>query len=113
VLSEPVIVGPTAGYLFSYPVAAFLVGFLAEREWDRRFWRAVAAMMLGEVAIYAIGLPWLALYVGTARALPLGLLPFIPGDTFKLLLAAAVLPSGWRFLTAIGRVRPGIHSTDR
>ena len=112
VLGEPVIAGPTAGYLFSYPLAAFLVGFLAERGWDRRFWRALAAMMVGEITIYAIGLPWLALFVGPAQALPLGLLPFIPGDIVKLLLAAAVLPSGWRFLTAIGWVRPGTHPTD-
>lgn len=101
----PVIVGPTAGYLFSYPIAAYLVGALAERGWDRRFGTAVAAMLLGEVAIYAIGLAWLARFVGAAQAVPLGLFPFIPGDMLKLFIAAAVLPSAWRLLALRGAER--------
>ena len=98
--------GPTAGYLFSYPLAAFVVGFLAERGWDRGFWRAAAAMVVGELAIYAVGLPWLALSVGVASTLPLGFFPFVPGDTLKLLLAAVVLPSAWRTLSAMCRIGP-------
>ncbi|HET9321354.1 MAG TPA: biotin transporter BioY [Bryobacteraceae bacterium] len=97
----PTIVGPSAGYLFSYPIAAFVVGFLAERGWARRFGSAVLTMFAGEAVIYAVGLPWLALYVGARHAVPLGLLPFIPGDIAKLLLAAALLPSGWLFVSAI------------
>lgn len=100
----PVIIGPSAGYLYSYPIAAFVIGLLAERGWDRAFWRSALAMLAGEAVIYAVGLPWLALYVGTRQALPLGLLPFIPGDAAKLLIAAAVLPSGWRYLSAMGRM---------
>jgi biotin transport system substrate-specific component len=100
VLGVPVILGPTAGYLISYPIAAFAVGWLAERGWDRSFWRSVLAMLAGEILIYCVGLPWLAHFVGPRQTLPLGLLPFIPGDTIKLLLAAAVLPSGWKLLGA-------------
>jgi len=95
----PVILGPSAGYLFAYPLAAFAVGWLAERGWDRRFGRAVAAMVVGEVAMYAVGLLWLVRFVGAAHVLPLGFLPFVPGDTVKLLLAAAVLPAAWRLVT--------------
>jgi biotin transport system substrate-specific component len=102
----PVIVGPSAGYLFSYPIAAFAVGFLAERGWIRGFRRTVAAMLVGEVAIYLMGLPWLAAYVGIGQTVPLGLLPFIPGDALKILLAAAVLPSGSRILGAIDPAAP-------
>lgn len=112
-LGLPVIVGPTAGYLLSYPLAAFVVGFLAERGWDRSFWRAAAAMAIGEVAIYAVGLPWLALFVGAAGALPQGFFPFIPGDTLKILLAAAVLPSAWHTLAAIGYRDRGYRSPGR
>lgn len=97
----PVIVGPSAGYLFSYPFAAVAVGLLAERGWDRRFRGAAAAMLVGEAVIYLGGLPWLALYVGAERAVPLGLLPFVPGDAVKLLLAASALPSAWRLLPGI------------
>ncbi len=100
-LGVPVIIGPSAGYLFSFPVAAFVVGILAERGWDRRFWRAVATMLVGQAIIYLFGLPWLGAYVGMERAVPLGLLPFVPGDILKILLASTLLPSAWRLLGVI------------
>lgn len=90
--------GPTGGYLLSYVLAAFVVGWLAERGWDRRLGTCVLAMLAGEIAIYLVGLPWLAAFVGADRVLPLGLLPFVPGDAFKLLLASASLPIAWRLL---------------
>jgi biotin transport system substrate-specific component len=98
VAGVPVIIGPSAGYLYSYPIAAFVVGNFAERGWTRSFKKSLLAMLAGEAAIYAIGLPWLAVYVGARNAVLLGLLPFIPGDAIKMLLAAAVLPSGWRLI---------------
>jgi len=97
-LGVPVIIGPSAGYLFSFPVAAFAVGFLAQRRWDRRFWRAVTMMLVGQAVIYLVGLLWLSTYVGVERAVPLGLLPFVPGDVLKVLLASALLPSAWHLL---------------
>lgn len=88
--------GPaTFGYLIGFVLAAFVVGWLAERGWDRSFWRSVLAMVAGNVVLYIPGLLWLATFVGADKAIPLGLLPFIPGDTIKLLLAAAALPSAW------------------
>jgi len=93
-----VITGASGGYLVSYPFASALTGWLAERHWDRRFSSAVGAMLTGNVLIYLFGLPWLALVLGTGleRTLELGLYPFVPGDTFKLYLAAALLPAAWR-----------------
>ena len=94
----PTIIGPTAGYLWSYPCVGVVVGMLAERGWDRHIGRSIVAMIFGEVVIYAGGLAWLAHYVGVATALQVGLVPFLAGDTIKLLLAAATLPVGWRVL---------------
>lgn len=94
-------VGPTGGYLVGFLVAAFVVGWLAERGWDRRFGKAVVAMLVGEALIYGFGVPWLAAFVGLDKSVSLGLLPFIPGDAIKLLLAAATLPAAWRFLGTI------------
>lgn len=91
---------PTMGYVFGFVLAAFIVGWLAERGWDRSFKTAVAAMAVGEVAIYLLGLPWLALFIGWSAAITAGLLPFIAGDVVKLLLAAATLPLGWRLIGA-------------
>jgi biotin transport system substrate-specific component len=95
-----VITGASGGYLVSYPLASALTGRLAERRWDRRFSSAVGAMLTGNVLIYLIGLPWLAVVLGTGleKTLELGLYPFVPGDTFKLYLAAALLPAAWRMV---------------
>lgn len=89
-----VLMGPRGGYLLGMIVAAYLVGWLVERGWDRHVLRAGAAMLAGNAAIYLIGLPWLALFVGgqMSAALNLGLYPFLVGDGIKLLLAAAGLP---------------------
>lgn len=94
----PWLIGPTAGYLWSYPLVAFVVGALAERGWDRRPLAAVAAMLIGNALIYVVGLPWLASFVGGANVLEAGLLPFIPGDLLKVGLAALLLPSAWALI---------------
>ena len=79
-------------------------GWLAERRWDRRFSSAVGAMLTGNVVIYLFGLPWLAhvLHTNLEQTLQDGLYPFVPGDTFKLYLAAAALPGAWKL---VGRLR--------
>ena len=99
-----VITGASGGYLLSYPFASALTGFLAERRWDRTFSSAVGAMLTGNVLIYLVGLPWLAVVLNTSleKTLELGLYPFVPGDTFKLYLAAAALPGAWKL---VGRLK--------
>ncbi len=92
------LLGPTGGYLFGFVAAAYAVGLLAERDWDSRYSTAFLAMLAGNVIIYLFGLPWLAVFVGWERTLALGLLPFIPGDIAKLLVATALLPWGRRLL---------------
>ena len=91
----PVIVGPTAGFLIGFVLAAFLVGWLAERGWDRSIRRTAAAMVAGNVALYIPGLLVLGVFVGADKVLALGLLPFIPGDIMKIVLATAGLPGAW------------------
>lgn len=95
----------TGGYLLSYPLAAFVVGLLAERGWDRRFLTAAAAMALGSVVILLCGWAWLARFVSPAAAFNAGVAPFLIGDLIKIALAAAVLPSGWAILRKTSRKR--------
>ena len=90
--------GPTSGYLLAYPVAAFLVGLLAERGWDRRWVTAAAAMALGSTVILLGGWAWLARFAGPSAAWSAGVEPFLVGDIIKIALAAAVLPTGWALL---------------
>jgi biotin transport system substrate-specific component len=93
-----VIAGPTAGYLYGFVVAAFVVGWLAERGFDRNLLTAAVAMLVGTVAMYAVALPWLSFYVPGDKLLSVGLIPFIPGNLVKLVLAAALLPTAWKLL---------------
>lgn len=99
------ILGPSGGYLVGFVPAAFVTGFLAERGWDRRFLSTWAAMALGSVALFACGLPRLAQFVGWNNVLATGLLPFLPGDLAKQVLAAVVLPSAWSLARRAGWVR--------
>lgn len=91
-------VGPTAGYLLGFIAAAYAVGWLSERGWDRRPWTAAASMIIGNVIIYAIGIIWLSRFVGWGAVLATGVVPFLPGDALKIALATILLPSGWRIL---------------
>ncbi len=92
------IVGPTGGYLIGFALAAALIGSAAERGWDRHLVTALAAMLLGEIAIYVCGLAWLARFPLSVPLLDAGLIPFIPGDLFKMALAAVALPGAWRLV---------------
>ncbi len=92
------LLGPTGGYLVGFIFAAFLVGWLTERGWDKKIKTAISAMFIGNVIIYIFGLFWLTNFVPFKGALTVGLYPFIPGDILKILLAGLALPLGWKFI---------------
>lgn len=92
------LVGPTGGYLIGFVVAAFVVGWLAERGWDRKVWTAIPAMLVGNIVIYVFGLLRLAQFVPQDTLLETGLYPFIIGDAIKIVSAALALPAGWLLL---------------
>lgn len=96
------LLGPTGGYLIGFVPAAYIVGFLARKGWDRRISTTIIAMIFGNVIIYAFGLFRLSGLVGLHSALASGLYPFIPGDLLKIALAAALLPSAWKLLERFG-----------
>jgi biotin transport system substrate-specific component len=82
--------GPTAGYLFAFPLAAALVGWLAERGWTGgNLLRSFAAMLLGNAFILVMGGTWLAALIGSNDAMTYGVTPFILGAIVKSALAAA------------------------
>jgi biotin transporter BioY len=89
------LVGPTGGYLIGFVAVAFVVGWLAERGWDRRVWTAALAMLAGESVLYVFCLLWLVHFVPVDKVLQVGLYPFVIGDLVKLAAAALILPSGW------------------
>ena len=111
----------SGGYIAGFILGAYLVGWLAERGWDRRA-RVSLAMVVGNLSIYAVGLPWLAWFIAFStipgldltyydaivgndvldKTLKGGLYPFIGGDAVKLLVASMVLPGAWEL---VGRFR--------
>jgi len=83
-------VGPTGGYLLGFVAAAYLTGRLTEGRVHRGFAALLStglAMAAGNLAIYACGLPWLALYVGR-QAVALGAAPFLVGDALKIVICS-------------------------
>jgi len=99
-----VLIGPRGGYLVGFVAAAYVVGALAHRGWDRRAITTALAMLAGSIALYVCGLTWLFLLAHVfARplgggVLAVGLYPFLAGDVVKIALATALLPAGWRLI---------------
>ncbi len=89
--------GPTGGYLAGFLVAAGLAGWMAERGWDRSFLKATAVNALATAVIFTGGLAWLAVLVGPAKAVAVGLTPFLAASAFKIALGGAVMPLAWSF----------------
>ena len=89
---------PSFGYVLGFVLAAFLVGRLARRGADRSVMGTMGTMIAGNLVIYAVGVPYLAVAIGVSlpEAIGLGVAPFLIGDGLKILLAAGLLPAAWR-----------------
>ncbi|GAA1799380.1 biotin transporter BioY [Actinomadura chokoriensis] len=96
---------PTLGYIIGFIAAAAVVGRLAEHGGDRTPLRTVGTMLVGTAIMYAAGVPYLmaALHVDLAKAVDLGMTPFLAGDALKVLLAAGLLPAAWKLTGAARR----------
>jgi biotin transport system substrate-specific component len=102
------------GYIIGFVFAAALVGWLAERTWDRHILKALATFIGGSLVVFAFGLPWLSAVAALdlAQTLEFGLLPFIPGGIVKAVIAAALLPAAWWGATRLAARRPGGPHSD-
>lgn len=119
---DPVWLISSGGYIVGFVLAAYVVGRLAERGWERG-WRVTLAMLAGNVLLYVPGLLWLGYVIGSGaldarlgvhlaavipgkttldKTLVGGLYPFVLGDLIKLYIAAIVLPGAWAL---VGRKR--------
>ena len=96
------LMGPTGGYLLAFPFAAAMTGAFAEHALDRTPLRMFFTMIAGSVVIFGLGLGQLSKFVPADSLLASGLLPFIPGDVLKAMLAAAVFPITWKLVHRFG-----------
>ncbi|AZV23056.1 biotin transporter BioY [Mesorhizobium sp. M7A.F.Ca.CA.001.09.2.1] len=90
--------GSTGGYLAGFVVMAAIVGWAADRGWDRHPIKLFNAMLVGEVVMMAMGFAWLALLIGPEKSWQFGVVPFIVGDLIKVALAASLVPAVWTLL---------------
>jgi len=86
------------GYVLGFIAAAYVVGYLAERGWDRSVPKMFAAMLLGAAVLYVPGLIWLSAWIGVEKAIQFGLTPFLVGDLVKAAVAALGFPAAWALL---------------
>ncbi|MGW8482456.1 biotin transporter BioY [Microbacterium sp. NPDC055903] len=95
------------GYILGYVVAAAIVGALARRRSDRTVAATLGLAALGSLAIYACGVPWLALFLGLdlGTAIALGVAPFLIGDAIKIAAMSVLLPATWRLVDRPHRTR--------
>ena len=94
----------SGGYIVGFIPAAFAVGWLAERGWDRKPW-ILLAMLAGNVILYVPGLLWLATFAPAesrwATTMEWGLYPFVVGDAIKLAAASLLLPGAWKLVNLV------------
>lgn len=91
--------GTTGGYLAGYVVMAAIVGWAADRGFDRNPVKLFGVMLGAEVVMMAMGFAWLAFLIGADKAWQFGVVPFIVGDLIKVALAASLVPAVWSLLS--------------
>ncbi len=92
-------IGPTGGFLAGFVIAVGLVGWLAERGFDRNIFKLFGAMLVGDAVLFVLGIFWLGTLLGWDKpVLEWGLYPFILGDLTKIALAASAVIAGQRIL---------------
>ncbi|MFL6246014.1 MAG: biotin transporter BioY [Thermoanaerobaculia bacterium] len=95
------LVGATAGFLYSYPFAAWVAGFVSERGWGSSIVRAITGMLLALGVIYLGGWSGLALLTDARTAFAAGVAPFVLADIVKVALGAALLPKAQELVSRI------------
>tara|TARA_B100000524_G_scaffold343748_1_gene240197 strand:- start:335 stop:925 length:591 start_codon:yes stop_codon:yes gene_type:complete len=90
-----ILFGPTGGYLFGFLIASLVVGYLAEKGWDKSVILTFTSMTIGTLIIYLFGVIWLSYLKDLNTALVFGLLPFITPDILKICLGTCLVSAGW------------------
>ena len=94
--------GTTGGYLAGFVVMAAIVGWAADRGFDRNPIKLFGVMLSANAIMLAMGFAWLATLIGAEKAWAFGVAPFIVGDLIKVALAAALVPAVWSLLPKRG-----------
>ena len=85
--------GPTAGYLYGMTIAAGVVGYLAEKNFNDSYIKSLVSLLIATSIIFIVGVGYLGSVIGYDKALAAGLYPFLPSELFKIALAVTIIPS--------------------
>jgi len=100
-------IGPTGGFLAGFVVLAMVVGYVADRGWDRSVTKLFAAIIAGQVVLFVLGFVWLAWFaqlsggatgLGIEKAFAGGVTPFVWAGLLKGALAAFLVPAAWSLM---------------
>jgi biotin transport system substrate-specific component len=94
--------GSTGGYLAGFVVMAAIVGWAADRGWDKSVLKLGGAMLVAEDVMMAMGFAWLSGLIGIEKSWTFGVVPFIVPDLIKVALAALLVPATWALLPKRG-----------
>ena len=100
-LGIPYMLGTTGGYLVGFVAMAGIVGWAADKGWDRNLLKLLGVMLVAEVVMMAMGYGWLAGIIGAEKAWQFGVVPFIVPDLIKVALAATLVPAAWTLFSAL------------
>ena len=92
------LLGPTAGYLYGMTIAAGIIGYFAERGFNKSYFESFISLIIGTIVIFLLGVGYLGSVIGYDKALAGGLYPFIPSEFFKIGLAVILIPSITRYI---------------
>jgi biotin transport system substrate-specific component len=95
------LLGPSAGFLYSYPLAAAVAGFISERGWGNSMVRAISGMLLALGVIYLGGWSWFAMIFDSRTAFAATVAPFVVADIVKVALGAALLPRAQQLIARL------------
>jgi biotin transport system substrate-specific component len=85
--------GPTAGFLYGMTIAAVVIGYFANNGYSTSYIKSLFSIILGTIIIFSLGVLYLGSIIGFSKALQGGLLPFIPSELFKIILAVLLIPT--------------------
>jgi biotin transport system substrate-specific component len=96
-------VGPTAGFILGFVIAAYVIGLLAERKWSSNVLKTFVAFVVGSTIIYLVGIPALSAFAlnGDITAAVTYMVPFMLWDVVKAVIAAGLLPGAWLLVNKI------------
>ncbi len=92
------LIGPTGGYLIGFVLCTYFVGYALEKGGKRSYFLTLLTLTAGTLLVLATGTLWLSFYVGSGNALAMGFYPFLIDGVLKIAAAAALIPTGWKWV---------------